>query len=128
MAYSRAVRVGDVIEVAGTAAADEAGTIVGGDDAGEQARFIISKIASALGELGATLDDVVRTRIFLRHPERDWEAVARAHGEAFRDARPVNTTVGAAMVSPAFLVEIEATAIVTPAGDGAEGDDAAASG
>jgi enamine deaminase RidA (YjgF/YER057c/UK114 family) len=127
MAYSRAVRVGDIIEVAGTAAADAAGTIVGGDDAEAQARFIISKIASALADLGASLDDVVRTRIFLRHPERDWEAVARAHGEAFGDARPVNTTVGAAMVSPAFLVEIEATAIVTPSEDGAADDDAPAS-
>jgi enamine deaminase RidA (YjgF/YER057c/UK114 family) len=126
MAYSRAVRVGDVIEVAGTAAADEAGTIVGGDDAGAQARFVISKIASALAELGASLDDVVRTRIFLRHPERDWEAVARAHGEAFGEARPVNTTVGAVMVSPAFLVEIEATAIVTPSVDDADADDSAA--
>jgi enamine deaminase RidA (YjgF/YER057c/UK114 family) len=112
MGYSRAIRVGDVVEVAGTSASDESGVIVGADDAGAQARFILQKVRAALEELGARLDDVVRTRVYLRHPERDWESVARAHGDAFARTRPVNTTVGAIMVDPAMLVEIEVTAIV----------------
>lgn len=110
--YSRAVRIGNVVEVAGTTAVDGNGQVVGPDDPGAQTRFILQKIEKALAEAGATLNDVVRTRIFVTDISR-WEAVGRAHGEFFRTVKPVATMVEvSALISPELLVEIEATAVI----------------
>ncbi len=108
--YSRAVRIGDRILVSGTTAGGPDG-IVGIGDPALQARFILDRVERALGELGATLRDVVRTRIFVRRIE-DWEAVARVHGERFGEVRPANTLVQATLVHPDLLVEIEAEAVI----------------
>ena len=109
--YSRAVKVGNIIEVTGTVAADENG-IVGKDDAYEQTKFIIKKIEAVLQRAGATLEDVVRTRMFVTDVTR-WEEYGRAHGEAFGKIKPCTTMVGvAALIEPGYLIEIEATAIV----------------
>jgi enamine deaminase RidA (YjgF/YER057c/UK114 family) len=111
--YSRAVRLGNVIEVAGTTAVDEQGNVVGPDDPYTQTRFILTKIDRALQAAGATLADVVRTRIFVTDISR-WEAVGRAHGEFFRTVKPAATMVEVkALISPELLVEIEATALVS---------------
>lgn len=111
--YSRAVRVGDVVEVAGTTAVDETGAVVGPGDPYEQARYIFAKIERALHEAGATMQDVVRTRMFVTDVAF-WQAVGRAHGEHFREVRPVATLVEvSALIEPALLVEIEVTAIVS---------------
>ncbi len=110
--YARAVRIGNVIEVAGTTAVDDAGEVVGRDDPGAQTRFILQKIEKALVAAGATLSDVVRTRLFVTDIAR-WEAVGRAHGEFFRTIKPVATMVEVtALIDPALMVEIEVTAIV----------------
>lgn len=110
--YSRAVRVGNVVEVAGTVAVDETGGVVGGGSPYEQARFIFSKIEKALNEAGATLGDVVRTRMFVIDISR-WEEVARAHGEVFQEIRPAATMVEvSALIEPELLVEIEASAVI----------------
>lgn len=108
--YSRAVRVGNVVEVAGTTAQD--GAAVTGADEYAQTKRILEKIAAALHEAGATLAQVVRTRIFVTDISK-WEAVGRAHGEVFGSSRPVTTMVQvAALIDPRLLVEVEATAIV----------------
>ncbi|RZK31065.1 MAG: RidA family protein [Hymenobacter sp.] len=108
--YSRAVRVGNVVEVAGTTAQD--GDTVTGADEYAQAKRILEKIAAALHEAGATLTQVVRTRIYVVHMA-NWEAVGRAHGEVFGAIRPASTLVQvAALIDPRLLVEIEATAIL----------------
>ncbi len=110
--YSRAVRIGNVVEVAGTTAVDEAGNIVGVDDPGAQTRYILQKIEKALAAAGATMQDVVRTRMFVTDISR-WEAVGRAHGEFFREIRPVATMVEvSALIGPELLVEIEVTAVI----------------
>ena len=109
--YSRAVRVGNVVYVAGTSAADAAGNIQHPGDAAAQTLYILNKIEAALAEAGATLADVVRTRIFVRHIA-DWEAVARAHGSVFGAIRPANTLVRAELINPQMLVEIEVDAVV----------------
>ena len=110
MGYSRAVRVGNVVEVAGTTAQD--GEYVTGSDEYIQTKRILEKIAAALHEAGATLAQVVRTRIFVTNIAC-WEAVGRAHGEVFGAIRPVTTMVQvAALIDPRLLVEIEATAII----------------
>jgi len=109
--YSRAVKVGNIIEVTGTVAADENG-IVGKDDAYEQTKFIIKKIEAVLQRAGASLEDVVRTRMFVTDISR-WEEYGKAHGEAFGKIKPCTTMVGvAALIEPGYLIEIEATAIV----------------
>ena len=110
--YSRAVRIGNVVEVAGTTAVDEAGNVVDGDDPGAQTRSILQKIEKALIAAGATMQDVVRTRMFVTDISR-WEAVGRAHGEFFRTIKPVATMVEvSALISPDLLVEIEVTAVI----------------
>ena len=110
--YSRAVRIGNVIEVAGTTAVDEAGDLVGADNPYEQTKFIITKIEKALMTAGATLKDIVRTRIFTTDISR-WEEIGRAHGEFFREIKPASTMVEVkALINPAMLVEIEATVIL----------------
>ena len=110
--YSRAVRVGNVVEVAGTAAVDENGQVVGGNDPYQQTMFILSKIETALRQAGAALDDVVRTRIFVTDIAQ-WEAVGRAHGMYFKEIKPAATMVEVkALISPELLVEIEATAVL----------------
>jgi len=114
MGYSRAVRVGNVIEVAGTAPAAPDGTILAPGDVEGQTRAALATIGEALAELGASFHDVVRTRILLADETR-WEEAARAHGEVFRDVRPANTTVGGLrFVDPAILVEVEVTAVIDP--------------
>jgi enamine deaminase RidA (YjgF/YER057c/UK114 family) len=109
--YSRAVRAGSVVHVAGTAAVGEAGEIVAVGDAYGQARRCLEIIVAALGELGASPEQVVRTRMYVRNPA-DWEAVGRAHGEVFANVRPVTTMVFTGFIDPAMLVEIEAEAVV----------------
>ena len=110
--YSRAVRVGNIIEVAGTTAVDEEGNVVGVNDPGKQTDFILAKIEKALVAAGATLKDVVRTRMFVTDIA-DWEKIGRVHGLYFKDIKPVATMVEVkALISPELLVEIEVTAIV----------------
>lgn len=108
--FARAIRYGRHIAVSGTTATlgDRA---IGGQDAASQAHFAIDKIEGALQSLGGALTDVVRTRVYVRHV-RDWEAVARAHGERFGRIQPANTLVGAELIGDEYLVEIEADAIV----------------
>jgi enamine deaminase RidA (YjgF/YER057c/UK114 family) len=109
--YSRAVRVGNIVEVAGTTAVDEHGQVVGLNDPYAQTQFILSKIEKALKEAGFTLEDVTRTRIFVTNIEH-WEAIGRAHGERFAHIRPASTLVAvSALISPELLMEIEATAV-----------------
>ena len=110
--YSRAVRAGRVIEVSGTAAAAPDGTILHPGDVAAQTRECLRIIGDALSELGGSLEDVVRTRVFLAEPSR-WEEAGRAHGEVFSEIRPATIVLGVTgFVDPAILVEIEATAIV----------------
>jgi enamine deaminase RidA (YjgF/YER057c/UK114 family) len=111
--YSRAVRCGDWVVVAGTTAAADGGP-VGGDDPAAQAREALRRIGDALEQAGATLADVVRTRIFVTDITR-WEEIGRAHGEVFGDIRPAASMVEVkALIEPELLVEIEADAYVGP--------------
>lgn len=111
--YSRAVRVGSQIWVAGTTATDAKGEIVGKGDPHAQAVQILKNIETALGKAGATMEHVVRTRVFVKDISQ-WEAIGRAHGEVFRNIRPASTMVEVTgLVSPDMLVEIEADAVVT---------------
>lgn len=110
--YSRAVRIGNVVEVAGTTALDGK-QVIGAHDAYSQTRFIIKKIEQALKEAGATLNDVVRTRMYLTDLTFA-DQVGKAHAEFFNDIKPVTTMIQiSALVEPELLVEIEVTAIIT---------------
>jgi enamine deaminase RidA (YjgF/YER057c/UK114 family) len=111
---SRAVRLGPLVTVAGTAPLGADGRTVGRGDPAAQARRCLEIIRAALEQAGASLHDVVRTRILLTRIE-DWEAVALVHGEVFREIRPVNTIMQVSrFIDPDWLVEIEADAVIQP--------------
>lgn len=109
--FSRAVKKGNRILVSGTTAT-HGSKAIGGNDPAAQMHFVIDKIEGALQSLGGTLNEVVRTRIFIRNVN-DWEAIARAHGERFKDIQPANTMVKAELIGDEYLVEMEAEAIIT---------------
>jgi enamine deaminase RidA (YjgF/YER057c/UK114 family) len=109
--YSRAVRMGNIIEVSGTTAVN-GGQIVSSGDAYNQAVFIFYKIEKALQEAGANLEDVIRTRMYVTDI-RDWEQIGKAHGDFFKNIKPAATMVEVnALINPELLVEIEVTAMV----------------
>jgi enamine deaminase RidA (YjgF/YER057c/UK114 family) len=111
--YSRAVRIGNTIEVAGTAAVDLDGNLVAPGDAYAQTKFVLEKIRAALAEAGALMEDVVRTRMFVTDISKSDE-IGRAHGEFFSEIRPVSTMVEVSrLMSEGMVVEIEATAVVS---------------
>ena len=113
--YSRAVRVGDLVHVAGTTAVRD-GEVVGVGDAYVQTRVALQIVGEALDACGASFADVVRTRLYVTDIRR-WEEIGRAHGEVFADVRPAATMVQvSALIDPDLLVEVEAEAVVTPPG------------
>jgi enamine deaminase RidA (YjgF/YER057c/UK114 family) len=110
--YSRVVKAGPIVEVAGCTAVDAEGNIVGGMSVYEQARQALANVLSALVTVGAGPEDVIRTRLFITDISR-WKDLGRAHGEVFGDIRPVSAMYGiTALLDPRMLVEIEATAYV----------------
>jgi enamine deaminase RidA (YjgF/YER057c/UK114 family) len=110
--YSRAVRIGNHVWVAGTTATDEQGHVFGAGDAAAQVRYVLQKIERALAEAGASLRDVVRTRMFVTDISQ-WEAIGRVHGEFFGDIRPAATMVEVSrLIDPGHLVEIEVDAFI----------------
>ena len=110
--YSRAVKVGNIIEVTGTVAADDNSMLVGGNSAYEQTKFIIQKIEKVLSLAGGSLKDVVRTRMFVTHISR-WEEYGKAHGEFFAAIKPCTSMIEVkGLIAPEYLIEIEATAII----------------
>ena len=111
--YSRAVKVGNIIEVTGTVASGDDGKVIGKDDAYSQTKYVYEKIAAVLLRAGATLKDVVRVRMFVTDISK-WQEYGKAHSEFFRDIKPCNTMVEvSALIEPDYLIEIEATAIIT---------------
>jgi enamine deaminase RidA (YjgF/YER057c/UK114 family) len=111
--YSRAVKIGNVIEVSGTVAADAHGNVVGQDDAYLQTKFILEKIEAVLKRAGAELKDVVRTRMFVTDISL-FDEYGRAHGEFFKDIKPATAMYEIkGLVKKEFLIEIEATAMVS---------------
>lgn len=110
--YSRAVRVGNIVEVTGTVAVDDDGEVAGGQDHYQQAKFVIKKIEKVLQQAGGSLKDVVRTRMFVTDISK-WEDYGKAHGEFFKDIKPCTSMIEvSSLIDPAFLIEIEATAII----------------
>lgn len=110
--YSRAIRVGDRVEVSGTSATNPDGAVHAPGDPYEQARFVLEIIRAALEDVGASMDDVVRTRAYLTRID-DWREVGRAHLEAFGSIQPASTCVaGIELMAPELLVELEAVAVV----------------
>lgn len=110
--YSRAVKMGNIIEVTGTVAVDDRGQLVGGNSAYEQTKFILQKIDKVLQQAGASLKDVVRTRMFVTDISR-WEEYGRAHGEVFKIIKPCTSMIEIkSLIAPEYLIEIEATAML----------------
>ena len=110
--YSRAVKVGNIIEVTGTVSVDDNSNLVGGKSAYEQTKYIIEKIEKVLQRAGSSLKDVIRTRLFVTDISR-WEEYGKAHGEFFKDIKPCTTMIEVkGLISPEYLIEIEATAIM----------------
>lgn len=110
--YSRAVKVGRTIEVSGTVSTDNSGEVVGLNNAYLQTKFILLKLENTLKQLGAELNHVVRTRIYVTDISK-WEEVGKAHAEMFLEIKPATTMVEVTkLIDPKFLVEIEATAIM----------------
>ena len=111
VSYSRAVRVGNVVEVSGTTAVDGE-KIIAPEDGYEQTKFILAKIEKALSEAGASVKDVVRTRMFVTDISK-WEEIGRAHGEFFKNIKPASTMVEVnSLILKGLIIEIEATAII----------------
>ena len=111
--YSRAVKIGNTIEVTGTVAVDENSKLVGGNNAYEQTKFIIEKIEKVLENAGGSLKDVVRTRMFVTDISR-WEEYGKAHGESFKDIKPCTSMIEIkGLIAPEYLIEIEATAVTS---------------
>ena len=112
--YSRAVRIGNTIEVTGTVAVDDDGKCVGAGNPYEHTKFIIAKIEKVLRRTGASLADVVRTRMFVTDISR-WEEYGKAHGEYFSVIKPCTTMVEVSnLIGPEYMIEIEATAMIEP--------------
>lgn len=110
--YSRAVRVGNIIEVAGTTAVDR-DEVVGIDNPYEQTKFIFQKIEKALIEAGASMEDVVRTRMFVTNMD-DWEEIGRAHGEFFKEIKPASTMLEVSrFIDEEILIEVEVSAVIS---------------
>lgn len=110
--YSRAVKVGNVVEVTGTVAVNDEGVTEGVGDAYAQTRFILSKIEAVLKRAGASMEDVVRTRMFVTDISR-WEEYGKAHGEFFGKIKPCTSMIEVkGLIDPEYLIEIEATAII----------------
>lgn len=113
--YSRAVKIGNQIFISGTTSVDDSGNIIGINNAYEQTKFILQKIAFILRDLKSSLNDVVRTRMFVTNIS-DWEMIGKAHGEFFGEIKPAATMVEVnKLIDDNLLVEIEVDAITTPA-------------
>ena len=111
--YSRAVRIGNIIEVAGTTAVDTEGQVVGAGDISKQTDYIFNKIRNTLNDAGSKMSDVIRTRMYLTDIN-DWETVARVHGDIFSDIKPVSTLVEVSgLIDEELLIEIEVSAVVS---------------